>query len=90
MPAATQAPIDVRTELNLAATYCSVMSKSATRAYDVMLANARASSWSARTQLPTPAATLFMDDFLADFDRLAVIAERIRAVRAAQEMAVAA
>jgi hypothetical protein len=35
----------------------------------------------AQTQLPSPKAEEFIEDFLRDFDRLAIVAERIRAGR---------
>jgi hypothetical protein len=35
----------------------------------------------AQTQLPSPKAEEFIEDFLRDFDRLAIVAERIRASR---------
>lgn len=88
-PATETAPHPI-TDLDLAATYASTMSKFARRAYDVRFNHGVVTRWMNRTGEAMPKAEAFEDDFLADFDRLAVIAERIRERRAAQVAQVAA
>jgi hypothetical protein len=68
-------------DLHVAAVFAGAMSKTATRAADTILRNAQFARWSARTQLPSPAADAFVADLLRDYDRLGVVIERIRAGR---------
>lgn len=72
-----------RTDLDLAATYGRQISKAAERAHDMRFRGAQAARLLSRDQRALPSAEAFTDDMLADFDRLAVVVERIRAVRAA-------
>jgi hypothetical protein len=71
-------PINTIADLHVAAVFAGAMSKTATRAADTVLRNAQFARWSARTQLPSPDADEFVADLLRDFDRLAVVIERIR------------
>lgn len=74
---------DTTADLGATALFCAAMANSASRASDTLLRNANVARWMARTQLPAPKADEFVDDLLRDFDRMAVIVERIRAGRRA-------
>ena len=78
MTAPETAQADYVADLDLAATYARTMSKAAQRAHDVrrygpIIAHRMGDGSKA------PPAEQSEADFLADFDRLAVIAERVRA-----------
>jgi hypothetical protein len=72
---------ELTADLAVASVYGAAMAKTARRASDTVLRNRQLSRWIAQTQLPSPKAEEFIEDFLRDFDRLAIVAERIRASR---------